>query len=278
MEIKGISLLPNHQHFMNRFVEACERDDRVVAAFLGGSNAMGYADSFSDLDICVITTDAAFDEFFSQREAFLQALGNLVFLEDFGNPNTSFYIFADGTEGELNFGSEGHLDRIHSGDFITLLDKKGILTDATFPEQEADASRQLEELRRNIYVFWHELSHFITAIGRGKLWWARGQLEALRSICVNLTRLQHDFMDAEVGEEPYFKIEYAMNVEELSPLEPTFCIMEKNTMLKAAQVIVQFYAEIAQPLAQAHGVPYPSELAVVMLNRFNKLSVQVIQA
>ena len=275
MDLQGLSLLPNHHEFVTRFLEACESDERVVAAFLGGSNAKGSADSFSDLDVCVITTDAAFDEFFSQREAFLQSLGNLVFLEDFGNPNTSFYIFADGTEGELNFGSEGHLDRIHSGDFITLLDRKGILTGVNFPEKDADESRQLEELRSNIYVFWHELSHFITAIGRGKLWWARGQLEALRSVCVNLARLQHDFMDAEVGEEPYFKIEYAMNVDVLSPLKPTFCPMERDAMLKAAQVIVQFYAETAQNLAQAHGIPYPYEIAVLLLNRFNKLSVQM---
>lgn len=275
MDSQELSLLPNHQDFVTRFVKLCESDERVVAAFLGGSNAKGYADSFSDLDLCVITTDAAFDEFYRQREAFLQLLGNLVFLEDFGNPNSAFYIFADGTEGELNFGSEGHLDRIHSGEFKTLLDKKGILTGATFPEKEADAARQREELRSNIYGFWHEMSHFITAIGRGKLWWARGQLEALRSICVNLARLQNDFMDAEVGEEPYFKIEYAMNVEVLSPLEPTFCPMEKDTMLKAAQVILQFYAETAQPLAQAHEVPYPSDLAMVMLNRFNKLTAQM---
>jgi hypothetical protein len=275
MDSQELSLLPNHQDFVTRFVKLCESDDRVVAAFLGGSNARGYADSFSDLDLCVITTDAAFEEFREQREAFLQSLGNLVFLEDFGKANTAFYIFADGTEGELNFGSEGHLDRIQSGEFKTLLDKNGILVNATFPEKEADAARQREELRSNIYGFWHEMSHFITAIGRGKLWWARGQLEALRGICVNLARLQHDFMDAEVGAEPYFKIEYAMNVDTLSALESTFCPMEKDAMLKAAQIILQFYAETAQPLAQAYGVPYPSELAMVMLNRFNKLSVQM---
>jgi len=276
MDLQGLSLLPNHHEFVTRLAEACESDERVVAAFLGGSNAKGYADSFSDVDVCVITTDAAFDEFINGRESFLRSLGDLVFLEDFGNPNHTFYIFADGTEGELNFSSEGHLDRIHSGVFKTLLDKKGILSNATFPEDEGDASRQLEELRSNIYGFWHEMSHFITAIGRGKLWWARGQLEALRSICVNLARLKHNFMDGEVGDEPYFKIEYAMNVDALSALESTFSAMEKDAMLKAAQVILQFYAETAQPLAQAHAVPYPSDLTVLMLNRFNKLSVQMI--
>ncbi len=276
MDLQGLSLLPNHQDFVTRFVRACESDGRVVAAFLGGSNARGYADAWSDVDLCVITTDDASEEFYEQREAFLQSLGNLVFMEDFGNTDRVFYIFADGSEGELNFASEGHLDRIHSGEFKTLLDKKGILTDAIFPEKAADASRQVEELRRNIYGFWHEMSHFITAIGRGKLWWARGQLAALRGVCVNVARLQHNFMDGEVGDEPYFKVDYAMNVDALSPLEPTFCPMERGAMLKAAQILLQFYAEIAQPLAQAHDMPYPSELAMVMLNRFNKLTVQML--
>lgn len=271
-----LSLLPHHEDFVIRFVKLCESDERVVAAFLGGSNAKGYADSFSDLDLCVITTDAAFDEFYAQRQSFLESLGNLVFLEDFGTANMAFYIFADGAEGELSFASEGHLDRVHSGDFIPLLDKKGILTDAIFPEEEADASHQLQELRGNIYRFWHEMSHFITAIGRGRLWWARGQLSALRGICVNLARLQQNFLDGDVGDEPYFKVEYAMNVEALSALESTFCPMERDAMLKAAQVILQFYAETAQPLAQAHGLTYPSELAMVMLNRFNKLTVQML--
>ena len=275
MDLRELSLLPNHQDFVTRFVTLCESDERVVAAFLGGSNAKGHADSFSDLDLCVITTDAAFDEFHEQSEVFLQSLGNLVFLEDFGNTDHVFYIFTDGTEGELNFASEGHLDRIHSGGFVTLVDKKGVLADAAFPEKQGDASRQLEELRSNIYGFWHEMSHFITAIGRGKLWWARGQLGALRGICVNLARLKHDFLDGEAGDEPYFKIEYAMNVDALSALESTFCPMEREAMLKAAQVILQFYAETAQPLAQAHKIPYPSDLAMVMLNRFNKLSVQM---
>jgi len=275
MEIEGVSLLPNHQEFIHRFVEACEQDDRVVAAFLGGSNAKGYADSFSDVDVCVITANAAHEGFFNERQSFLQSLGNLVFLEDFGIPNIAFFIFADGTEGELYFGSESHMDHIHGGAFKMLLDKKGILTGAAFPEKEADASRQLEELRRNMYGFWHEISHFITAMGRRQLWWARGQLEALRSICVNLARLHHNFLDGEIGDEPYFKIEKAMNVEALAPLAATFCPMEKNAMLKAVQVIIQFYTVTAQQLAQAHAVPYPTDLAAVMLKRLERLTTDL---
>ena len=272
MDLSDVALPANQLAFVNRFVDVCNADDHVVAAFLGGSNAKGYADQYSDVDVCVITTAAAYSDFYERRESFLKSLGELVFLENFETPGTAFYIFADGVEGELNFGSEDHLERIHSGPFKILLDKTGILVDASFPEGESDRARQMEELRRNIYWFYHEMSHFITAIGRGHLWWARGQLDALRGNCVNLARLEHNFSDGDVGEEPYFKIENAMPVEKLTPLERTFCPMEKNAMLQSAHMIVQFYREIAQSLASKHGIPYPHKLETVMLERLEELS------
>src|SRR6266540_5851790 len=124
MDLQEIQLRPNHQAFVDRFVKACLADDRIVAAFLGGSYAKGYADAYSDVDLCVITTDSSFEEFFNERQAFLQLLGDLVFLEDFGSPDISFYIFVDDNEGEFYYGSESRLNHIQSGPFRILLDKK----------------------------------------------------------------------------------------------------------------------------------------------------------
>jgi predicted nucleotidyltransferase len=267
-------LRPNHQAFVDRFVRACSADERVVAAFLGGSNVKGYADAFSDVDLCVITTRQAFEEFYGEREIFLRSLGDLVFLEDFDIPNIAFYIFADDTEGELYFGDESRLDQIRSGPFQILLDKKNILAGAVFSEELANPSEQIEKLRRNIQSFWHEMSHFITALQRDQLWWARGQLESLRSICVNLARLRHNFLDPDIGEEPYFKIENAMPVDQLSALKETFPPLEKGAMLKAVLVILDFYREVAPSLAELHGIHYPRGLERVMMERMQKLRSQ----
>ncbi len=271
MDLQEIQLRPNHQAFVDRFVKACLADDRIVAAFLGGSYAKGHADAYSDVDLCVITTDEAFEEFFNEREAFLRLLGDLVFLEDFDIPNIAFYIFADDTEGELNFGRESRMDQIHSGPFKILLDKKNILSEAIFPPFEPPASEQIQKLRGQIYGFWHELSHFITAMGRNQFWWARGQLEALRSKCVNLARLKHNFLDPDIGDEAYFKIENVMPVEQLSALRETFCPMEKVAMLNAVMAIVHFYQELAPSLAHEHGIKYPEGLERVMMDRLQKL-------
>jgi len=262
-----------HQSFVDRFVQACQLDDRVVAACLIGSYAKGKADQYSDIDLMVITTDSTFDEFSQQRESFLRSLGDLVFLEDFGHPDIAFLIYVDGTEGELYFGSEGQLEQLYDAPFHILLDKKNILTGVTYTssKKEFDIQKQTEKLRREIYGFWHEMSHFTTAMGRGQLWWARGQLEVLRSICVTLARLQKDFSDTEIGDEAYFKIENCIPVEKLAPLITTFCPLERKAMLQSAQVIFSFYAETARALAELHTLPYPESLERVMQMRLKSL-------
>lgn len=272
MSGQELTLLPGHQQFVDRFTKACLADDRIVAAFLGGSYAKGKADSFSDIDVCLIIAEEAYADFVSHREDFLRQFGDLVFLEDFGIPDIAFYIFADGTEGELNYVSEGQMDRIHSGSFRILVDKKNILSRAVFPESDPVPSEQTERLRRLVYWFWHDLSHFLTAMGRGQLWWAQGQLEVIRSICVGLARLENDFTDPEVEEEVYSKIENAMSIERLSILKETFCPMEKDAMLRSAHGVVQFYRDLALPLSHAHGITYPYALETVMLKRLERLS------
>jgi predicted nucleotidyltransferase len=271
MDSHVVQLSHKHQIFLERFVAACEADQRVVAAFLGGSYVQGTADAYSDLDLSLITTDAAYEEFLAGREAFVRLLGEPVFLEDFDLPKIVFFIFPDGTEGELWFGSESHLDHIYSGPYRVLLDKKGLLAGAVFPEHQPAQAEQIERLRRLITWFWHDLSHFITALGRGQLWWAHGQLEALRLYCMNLARLRENFSDPGVGNEGYFKLEQALPAARLSPLQATYCPLEPGAMLQAVLAIVRFYQELASLLAGAHGIAYPAELERVMLDRLEQL-------
>ncbi len=74
MDAPELQLPQHHQVIMNRFVAACQADERVVAAFLGGSYARGTTDEYSDLDLYLITTDEAYDDFPTSLEAFLRRL------------------------------------------------------------------------------------------------------------------------------------------------------------------------------------------------------------
>jgi hypothetical protein len=271
MDSPELQLSHKHQIFMTRFVAACQADARVVAAFLRGSYASGTADAYSDLDLSLITTDEAYEDFLAGREAFMRLLGEPLFLETFHRPNFAFFIFPDGTEGELALGRASDFTHMNRGSYRVLLDKTGILAGAVFPGYEPTQAEQIETLRRQVTWFWHDLSHFITAIGRGQLWWAHGQLEALRLYCINLARLRQNFSDGDVGAEGYFKLEQALPVAQLSPLQATYCPLERDAMLQAALAIVRFFQELALLLTQTHGIAYPAALERVMLDRLDKL-------
>jgi predicted nucleotidyltransferase len=257
------------QPVMHRFVAACQADARVVAATLYGSYARGAADAYSDLDLGLITTDAAYADFVAGREAFIRLLGEPLLLEDFDVPNMVFCIFADGTEVELAFGRESQFNANQGGPYRVLLDKKNLLVGAAFPRYAPAPVEQRETLRRLIYWFWHDLSHCIAALGRGQLWWAYGQLEVLRRYCINLVRLRHDFSAAADG---YEKVEQAIPVEQFAALQPTCCPLESEAMLQAALVIVRFYQELAPPLARRYDIPYPAALARLMSARLAQLA------
>ena len=261
----------NHQILINRFVAVCQADERVVAAFLGGSYARDATDAYSDIDFGLITTDEAYDDFFAGREAFVRLLGEPAFLEVFNDYGFDivFFTFPDGAECELVLGRASTFNHIHVGPYKVLLDKKRILEGAVFPWPAVAQDEQVETLRSLLYWFWHNLCHhFITPLARGQMWSAYGGLADLRLSCVNLARLRENFQAAAEG---YEKVEKALAVEQLAPLEATCCPLERSAMLQAALIIVRFYQELAVPLARTHGIPYPADLDRVMSDRLEKL-------
>jgi predicted nucleotidyltransferase len=272
MDVNKMQLPDHHQDVVRRFIAACQADERIVAAFLGGSYAQDKADQFSDLDLFFITTDEAYESFLAERESFVRLLGEPLFLEDFGAAHGYSVIFSNGTEAEIWFGRASKFKDIYEGAYRVLLDKKDILAGEVFPLHVADPAKQTEILRQQINGFWHELSHFIKAMGRRQLWFACGQLEVMRQICVNLARLRYNFSDAYVGEEPYFKVEQVLPIEQLTPLQTTYCVMEYEPMLRAAHVICSFYYDVAPSLARAHGITYQSDLERMMKNQMYALA------
>jgi predicted nucleotidyltransferase len=261
---------PAYQAAIRHFVAACQDDERVIAAFLGGSYARGAADAYSDLDLYLITSDEGYASFVAERQVFMQRLGTPLFLKDFTNYGFDLILFmlADGTEGELGLSRASHFIHIHSGPYTVLLDKQGILAGAVFPLAGPPEAEQLETLRDHLQWFGHDLSHFITALGRGQLWAAAGALEGLRRACVNLARLRHDFTAPADG---YEKLEQALPIEQLAPLAPTFVPLEPAALFRAAVVIVRFYQDLAPPLARTYGLPHSAELDALMTARLTAL-------
>jgi predicted nucleotidyltransferase len=259
---------PDPQPILDRFVEACAADDRIVAAFLGGSLAGERADAFSDIDLCVIARNDALDDLVRDRASLIEALGAAIFVEDFGHPEVVSFVLADGTEAEIFLAREGSLDELRPGPHRTLFDPDGILEGVAFDDERADPDDLKATLEQTLTWFWHELSHLVKAIGREQLWWAAGQLEALRNHCVNLVRIEQS---AQAGEEPYWKLDEEVRTAALEPVEATFVPMEREALLAAGRILVSFFRERAPRVAAAYGATYPAELDRVMVKRLDDL-------
>ena len=258
---------------LDRFRSICHSTPRILAATLNGSHASGRADEWSDLDLGVVVADDAYDDFIANRQAFIRRLGEPLFIEDFDIPGLLFFILADGTEGELAIDRASDFTEPY-GSWRPLVDKGSTLARAK-PRSQPDPAAQAESLRRQVMWFFHDLSHFITAMARGQLWWAAGQLEILRRTCVILARLSLDFADADATDDPYFKLDKALPAGELAPLATTFVPLERAAMLAAAHTLVDYYRQTARSLAEAHAIRYPVELESLMLERMERLSPNI---
>lgn len=258
-----------HEQLIARFSDACSSDQRVVAAFVGGSIARGEADQYSDVDLCVVTTDEAADDVFADRAAIVAQLGTPLFLEEWGDEAPEiFVILADGTDVEVFFVAESRIKEMQVGPILRLLDRIGLLTNLDLPMRAPLSEELAVELRQVLAWFWHDVSHLIKALGRGQLWWAAGEVEALRGYCLNLFRIEQG---VEAGDEPYFKIDAETSTVSLDPVRSTFAPMEPEALGRAASELVAFFGARGRPLADAYGLEYPGELERVMSRRLEAL-------
>lgn len=253
---------------IGRIVRLAEDDQRVVASLLGGSRARGQDDGFSDVDVSVILADADYEDVLADKAAFVRQLGDPLFIEDFGERNLALVVFADGVELDLFFFPEHDVGSIRPGIHQVLMDPSGLIAEIPIDDAEVDRGTQVEELRRILSWFWHDVGHFTTAIGRGQLWWAAGQLEQLRQYCVNLVRIEQG---SAPGDEAYWKLDVEISTESLEALRTTFVPLDGNEMLDAGRRIVAFFRERAPEIARANEVDYPAELADLVTGHLEEL-------
>lgn len=99
------------QNMINRFRGACHADDRVIAALMFGSFAVGEGDAFSDIEFAVFIQDDLFDDF--EQYSWLNAISPIAayFLDDFGHHTA---LFKNGVRGEFHFMRKSDLPVIAS--------------------------------------------------------------------------------------------------------------------------------------------------------------------
>ncbi len=243
------------QQAIHRFVTTCEADERIAAVLLFGSRAAGTADAHSDLDLGLVTTDTAYGAVIGDREAFISAMGEPLFLDDFGNPANVHAILAEGLAVELVISRASALSI--EGPYRVLLDKAGLELPQT-PRAPVREDPSAEEIRQLVYAFWHEVEHVASALARGQLLWAHGGLEGMRGACLRLARLQA--RAEREDDEPYWKVDRALPEPMRAALLATIVPPDPAQMRDAALGLVRLYQSLAEPMAAQYGFDYPSEL------------------
>lgn len=255
---------------IRRLVEVAGADERIQAVLLYGSRATGTADEHSDVDIGIVPADAEYDAVVADGPRLIAALGEPLFLEWFEAPSWLHAILADGTELELIIERAGDLALARPHRF--LLDRTGIgerqrAVASTEEEQAPDPER----VRGLVVWFWHDVGHLVTALARGRTWWAFGQLEQLRAVVVRLTRLRTGAPLED--DEPYWKLDQAVPAEELAWLRETIVPPQPEAMRRAALLVLAQYRASATALASVHGFEYPARLDALISSSLEGLSL-----
>lgn len=259
---------------VERFAALCRGDDRIRAAFIGGSYANGTADEHSDLDLFLVVMDDQIDSFRDTRVDLLSRLGEPLFSDTFESAHTICFILAGDVEGELNVTTLNDVGTVHIGPCVVVLDRDGALAGRTFAGKQAEATQQTELIRQTIAVFWHDFGHLTKALARDQLWWAAGQLAVLRQICVSLARFRSNPLDLDAVSDPYFKVDQVVVTGLLDPLDATFVKRDRASLIAAAYRLVEFYREQAAAVTAATGLPYPHELDRLLTDRLARLQKQ----
>ena len=79
---------------VERFAALSRSDERIRAAFIGGSHAHGTADEHSDLDLFLVVADGYIGALRAARIDLLQQLGDPLFSDTFGSDHTVCFILA----------------------------------------------------------------------------------------------------------------------------------------------------------------------------------------
>jgi hypothetical protein len=182
-------------------------------------------------------------------------------------------IYADGVELELNIVRRSELTTLRPGRHEPLFDPDGILSSLSSELPELDLTAQVEHLRRILFWFWHDLGHFTAAVGRRQVWWAAGQLEQLRGLCVDLVRIGEGVAVEE--DDPFWKLDVEITSSDaLGELRPTFVPLELGAILEAGRSLLEFFRRRAPEVARANGLKYPIELDRMVGGHLDRLGAE----
>jgi hypothetical protein len=239
---------------VSRFRDACQREELIVAAFLGGSLAAGIADEASDVDIYAVTRVADYELLFRRRSTFVDSWAQpLLLLETLNFEGLGFdmlhFVLDDGVHGELALGHADNFRAMHGGPHRVLVDKVGLLNGVTFAKYTPSASERRQDAERALNWFWLDLIQFRKQRYRQHLVAMAAQLTRMRARCNQLLAVARD-QDLNIDWASFGdRLEEAVQIDDPAA---------------ACHAIVEIHQELGIRVASYFGLPYPTAVATLL--------------
>ena len=171
---------PHHQKLLDAVRETVAGDERFIGLLAGGSLLHGGFDEFSDLDLVLVVSEAAYDEVLAGRRVIAGSIGPLLAAftgEHVGEPRLLICLYGDPpVHVDLKFVTTDALDR--------LIERPAIIWARTDAIEQRIAGAEIQWPDRPLEWFeerfWIWVHYATTKLGRGELFEALGILGFIR--------------------------------------------------------------------------------------------------
>jgi predicted nucleotidyltransferase len=217
---------------LNRLLTALRSDERIAGLLVVGSGAEGFADVYSDIDLCAVTTSAddvrpAFQEWGVKIREMLSVFHSF---ESVRGANIYLWILLleNFLEIDLCFLC---LDDLHAtrNRWKTVFDRSGRIEGIMQSSWENRPKPNLEEIYRyRLGSIWHYISYAAVAVQRDQPWRAMYEIEQIRNQTIELRGLRAEL------ETKRFRHVDQMSEDFLTSLEQTLVLSLRDVDLMNA--------------------------------------------
>lgn len=254
----ALERFPEHRRVLEAVVGYYRDDPRVAGLLLGGSNAAGGMDFYSDVDLDVVVADAAFDAIFGERDRMVAAVGRPLFrfIADIPGGEHLYVVLYDSAAGPVKLDVEYHrASAVVPESWLArcrlLFDRSGALTAtlATSAGLQPTAPR-VEDMRDLNQKLWPWCWYAFGKIMRGELW------EAVDALHIIRTRGLVPLIAWAAGlpVEGSRRLERKADVDVLGRLAATIALPERAPLYAALQASIDLYGTLRTPVFSRYGV------------------------
>lgn len=263
---------------IDRAVAVLKADERVLAAYLVGGNAVGLGDSFSDVDVQCVVSDDAVPELQESWPELVGRIAPTVSIQPFKWAPGGICITPDWVHFDIVFHPASKVDPKTVEGMVPLLDKVGLLPDHPLPRPEGRGDPFFPAATVDFFLYM--LGNVVAAVGRNEPIPLGNGVIVMRDIgLVALLLAEQGLTSVPPGRKPfagnpfpftkrlrpYLTDEQKALLAALPPLAPTV-----DSAIEGFVALAKAFLPRARRLAERTGARWPAEFERASVSYFER--------